>query len=797
MRRRAAILSLIILGYAFSPVVPGAARPLRADEELEKHLADLRRQVENPATPIAKRERLALEAASTLDRAAQSAPSAASRRGRWAEAIALLDGFRGRNPGHPQERELAFQAAVYLWAGARSWQQQVELDPTDRAARDEAVNGLDAALVRLRALHAATPSGGSELLNQNVRFRLAQALADRAKFDAEGSEVRRRREEEAFKAIDRPATESSLKGFATLLRAELLGRLGRYDEAMTAVDLASKATPAPPTPDLLATRVAILGGQKRFDQAIKAIDAAPIDAAARDLMAVRLLLEERSSRASDAERSAAESALFRRIDALRGSGAPESRLALQELARRLVEPDAKQGPEAWEAVAEGAMLLGDPTRAGRLEARAATRAEAMGDPEQAATLRLRAGAYLFQAERYGEADALLTQVVDDPKAGASRAGAGMLVALSRGRALATGRPGASRDAYIDALEAQIRDFSREPTTHEARWLLGKVRLAMSGRDAALKLWSAIPPGTPRWVDARIAMARLDLDDLDTLRIGNDRKLIEARYREARKSLTEALDQARGDVEKAELGLALVRLDLTPTVGQPDEARQRCEQLQHSASRPDQRDRARRLSIVALAELNRFDEAEKLADEESNRSRPADLLDTARLLDRIASDSESNLQTRRFGATLRLLLNHALDRPEELPEDQASELRLRLSRALLFRGDDAGARKAFLAWDGRPPGDDDGFLKDLSDTYFRFEAYPMAIDVERLRLKRLGTGSLPWFEARYRLALAQYRAGKAKDALRLIDATAILHPDLGGGQLREKILRLRQRMSPDP
>ena len=88
-----------------------------------------------------------------------------------------------------------------------------------------------------------------------------------------------------------------------------------------------------------------------------------------------------------------------------------------------------------------------------------------------------------------------------------------------------------------------------------------------------------------------------------------------------------------------------------------------------------------------------------------------------------------------------------------------------------------------SWNGHPPEEDDRFLKDLADTYFRLEAYTLAIEVERLRQKHLGNGSLPWFESRYRLALAQYRSGKTKDSLHLIDATAILHPDLGGSVLR--------------
>ena len=792
----AAIVTVVILGGTGEVTVPIGPGLVRADDEMEKHLEDLRRQVEDTTIDVARRERLALEMAAALDRLAQSAPSAEARRARWSEAIRLLSRFSGRNPGHTRSREFDFQAAVYLWARARSWQQQQELDPTDVAAREEAIKDLDASLVRLRALQEGLPPGKEDLLSQNVRFRIAQGLADRAKFDPQGSEARRNREDQAIKVLERPINETMLRGYSLLLRAELLGRTGRLDQATEAVEAAAKAKPALPEADILAARVAVLEGQKRFDEAIKAIDSSSLDAIAKDGLVVRVLLSERASLASGPARAAAESALFRRVDTLRASGAPEVRLTLVELARRLIEPDSNQGPDAWEAVAEGAVAVGDFVRASRLETRAAARAEASGHPEQAATLRLRAGAYLYQAERYGDADVVLTRIIDDPKAGPARAGAGMLRALARGRALALGRPNASRKAYIDALESQIRDFPGDPSTHEARWLLGRLRLTTSDRTGALALWSAIAPGSSRWLDARLAMARLDLEDIDTLRIGNDRKRVEARYEEARTSLSRSLEQSRDAVERAELELALTRLELTPDVGHPDQARLRCEQIQHAASQANQRDRARRLKIVALAELNRFIEAEQEAREESTRARPADLLEITRLLDHIASESESDLKMRRFGLILRVLLSHALDHPDQLSEEETAELRLRLTRSLVFRGDDIAARRTLSAWNGRPPEDDDRFLKDLADTYLRLEAYEMVLDVERLRLKRLGAGSLPWFEARYHLALANYRAGKAKDALHLIDATAILHPDLGGGELRDKFLRLRQRIGPD-
>ena len=152
----------------------------------------------------------------------------------------------------------------------------------------------------------------------------------------------------------------------------------------------------------------------------------------------------------------------------------------------------------------------------------------------------------------------------------------------------------------------------------------------------------------------------------------------------------ASTRRRAIPKKPSLSLALARLELTPVVGHPDDARQRCEHVLHAASLTQQRERAGRLRLVALAELNRFLEAEQDARDESVRSRGVDLLDVARLLDHIASESESDLRLRRFGQILRVLLTHALERPEELTEAQVAELRLRNCRSLLFRGDDFGA-----------------------------------------------------------------------------------------------------------
>ncbi len=97
----------------------------------------------------------------------------------------------------------------------------------------------------------------------------------------------------------------------------------------------------------------------------------------------------------------------------------------------------------------------------------------------------------------------------------------------------------------------------------------------------------------------------------------------------------------------------------------------------------------------------------------------------------------------------------------------------------------------------PPAMSDRLLRDLGDTYNRLGVYSLDIDVQKLRQKNSTTGSPEWFDSRYALALAYFRTGRLKEAAQLIDSTAILHPDLGGGVLHDKFIHLRQRLGIKP
>jgi hypothetical protein len=164
-----------------------------------------------------------------------------------------------------------------------------------------------------------------------------------------------------------------------------------------------------------------------------------------------------------------------------------------------------------------------------------------------------------------------------------------------------------------------------------------------------------------------------------------------------------------------------------------------------------------------------------------------------LLDRSATDTDGDLSRRRFGLILRIFTSRFVDRPEELDPADRDEVRVRHIRALIFSGDLPAARSDLTAWGGPGRAEDEELLRSLADMYLRLDAFDLAAEAERLRASRLLAGSPLWFDARYGLALAYFRSDRFKDARQIIDATAILHPDLGGGELKTRFERLRQRI----
>ncbi len=794
---RACLTGLILLVF-------GSCAWLRAQEpagdELAQHLATLKVQVEDTSLAIGQREALVQEMAGTLDHAARGALAADQRQGHWAKAVGLLDEFNKQNPGHPRTREFRLQAAVYRWAQGQGWREAGELNPGIGSALREAASALDDAIARLRAIAVADVE---PVLADNVRFRLARALADRAGLEPKDSPDRRTHEASALALLREPMTAAGLKGFSDLLKADLLLRGSRLDEAAAELDAVSRTDPRPPEQEILDVWIPVLIGQRKYKEAEAAITASHLDPPGKDLELVDIRLAELARLAPGSDRFAVEQDLFRLIKALRQGKNNEARLGLLALARSGIEPDPRHPAEVWDILAEAHAVLGDAVKASALELRAAGRAAEQGQAEAAAGFRLRGGGFLFQAGKYAEADALLSRVADDPRAGASRPKAGMLRAMARGRALAVGVRGVTASTYAESLQQQIVQFPADPASDEARWLLGTLSRAAGEPGKAEALWTTIAQGSPRWLEARLAVAELRQAAVESELESGDRRLIVLAYQRAESFLTESTQQARNEREQAEFLLAQARLDLVPIAGKAQHALALLERLGRLGLSSPERYRARLARMIALVQVGPpYLDAEREAQTHATWADPSArgaFLDAIRLLDQCAAFAEVDLHQRRLGMVLRLLVQPVLQDPddEKWTAEERSEIKLRLTRAYLFLGDERNARTSLRGWTGLPRSAPDDLLRDLGDTYNRLEAYELAVDVQRLRSKNLQTGTASWFEARYGLALAYFHSGHLKEAAQLIDATAILHPDLGGGAVAKKFIKLRQRLGAQP
>lgn len=813
-----ALRRFIIKRYAFLPIVilclsdwslvyQAKAQDSQAvktsDQELERNLEYLRQQIDDPKNDLPQRESFAMELAATLDRAAQASRDPESQRRIWNEAIKAIDEFERKNPGHPQTRQFQLQAAVYRWAIARGLRRQMDLSPTQANSRSEMFLALDDAIGRLRSI-TVRPNDDKDTLENNLKYRFAQALADRAELESDISE-KKRLESEAKALIAGPLAATSIQGFAYLLEGELLRRDGQYTPALERIEAAVKSTPPPPGRQVLEVRTSILIGMKRYEDALAAIRKSPIEESSKRLMSVYTLLAQRASLAPDADRYPVDSKLFEEIGAMKAQPGPDFRLASLALARSRIDPDPRLGPNAWDSLADAQEAVGDSIRASGFEEKAAVRAEDSGHPDQAASYRLKAGALLFRSGKYLEAEAVLARVSHGKSAenSAVRAKASLLRAMSLGRAIATGIPGASAAAYKSALESHIKEFVGDPTIDEAYWLLGDILRAEAKLDRAASLWSAIRTTSPRWLESRRAIAALDRAGLMTSQPETDSTRLSARFRRAADDLDKSIQEAPNEAASTELLLDRAMLDLSPATRNSEEAREISERIARTSVDGPQRFRAETIRMVALAELGRYVEAELIArriSESTDRADPALILETIRLLDRSAVLSESDLRQRRFGLLMRMLLTPILSGDtSHLPANQVPELSMRLTRALIFVGDNRAAKGSIASWKaiGSIKKWDDNLLRDLADTYAQLDAYSLSIDVQRLRLKALASGSSAWFDAKYGLAVALYRSGKSTEAAQLIDATAILHPELGGHPLKEKFIRLRQRLGDMP
>ncbi|MBV8486667.1 MAG: hypothetical protein JO161_00175, partial [Planctomycetaceae bacterium] len=354
------------------PPAPRAQEPAAAADELSKHLAIRKSQAEDSRLSLEEREAIIHELAEALDRAALVSKNIEGREARWGQAIELLDGFREKNATHPRAREFQLQAAVYRWAQGQSWREVLDLNPASTRAREATVRALDDAIARLRAIVATDQE---KALGENIRFRLARALADRADLEAAGSATRRALEADALEVLAQPLTEPGLQGFAGLLKGDLLRRSGHPAQAIDQIDAAARSIPTPPEREILSVRVAALIDQGKFTEAAAVVCGSHLEEPAKEHELVLVKLAQRASLPPGADRLKVEQELFDLVKSAGSRISSDSRLARLALARSGIDRDLdpRNAPEAWDIWAESYEIFGDAAKAAGLELRAAAR----------------------------------------------------------------------------------------------------------------------------------------------------------------------------------------------------------------------------------------------------------------------------------------------------------------------------------------------------------------------------------------------------------------------------------------
>jgi len=778
-----------------------------ADSELDAYQAAIERRMRDESTPLEERAEAVLEAARRLDEAARVQPSLEARARRWSMAVALLDRFSDENPAHPGFLAFELQAGSLRWAEGKSWARRFERDSTDETVRDRAIEALDDAIDRFRAtwIRVRDRPDLREVL-QATRLQYAQALTDRADLEEDEVQAGDFRQQALARlqgfledAGEQPPTE------AVLLRIRLLIDLDRLSEAESAwsgiegrVDLSKDPT--------LETRVDLLLALKRFHDAVELTADSELDRAERDLRALIVRSRQRLELFPGQERLEIEREIFERLKRLRDDEAPQLRPALLAVARAMTQPDSQDDPAAWALLADGYQLLGKTSRAVDLNRTAARLAEAADAARDAWLYRYKAAALLTRAGRLTEAveslDALAKAArdPDTPAADELRTNASLLEALVRGRlAAASGSHPTLVQGYERSLRRHIEAFPTDPSAHEARWALGRLKLRTGDVDEAVALWQAIPLDQAHGMEARVEAARARKREAERRWAEGNRAAARSKIEDALELLETARGQTQDPEAIREIELAQAELELTPGVGFPARAITWLEHVVQTAIDPNRRARAERLRAVAVAIEGRPEEADEAIARVIADGEPADWVELARRLDQLVAAGLSDSKAARASAHVRRLAERALQDPG-LADDSGIEAIARVLRiqGQFGSGDVRGARASARSWAEEldPETLPLDVLERLCDAYEQLGLYEPAVPAYRVLTKARTPGTLPWFEARYGLAVAYYRSGEADAARRLIDGTSALHPELGGGDLREKFFRLRRRLDTD-
>ena len=469
----------------------------------------------------------------------------------------------------------------------------------------------------------------------------------------------------------------------------------------------------------------------------------------------------------------------------------------------LADQSIRYGPDVASSVREAsaAWQRRDIDTAVTAFGRAVAAAQNQTRSEIAAELLYTRGSILVEVERFESAAADFGDLVSRYPNDKHAADAHLLAAFCLGRQFAHSPSSQRRAAYAAALTAHRTRFKKTPTAIEATWMLAQLEDQSRHTVDALRLYLQIPETHSHAHAVHAAVARCYERILDQLRESNQpESKILAWEADAARRLNSIIEryvpgQSDLDAHQADVLCRTSRLLLNqsgPDYDRADRLLRAVIENRSDAESPEVQQRlaelknhALGLRIVSLAGRRQYADAEATLGEIARGS--VDQL--LAVLDGLAEISEDADESTRLGlGKLLLRTTRALGmRRSELSAARRAKLDLCVARAYEVTGQNERAVVIYTSLiDGSPQ--DRSLWAALAHVQERIgtdEALSQAGAAWQRVESFEKPGTPEWLLARYHLAKCALRRGDVETSRKLLTVTRLLHPDLGGPQLRQK------------
>lgn len=783
-----------------------------------------REQLQSPQLDAARRAQLTIELVRALAAKAIELPPAKSA-STWQQALEVVADFARQYPDNPRLPLVELQGALVQLARGELLRDQLEFaaggDERYRPALAE-LQGAIAKLAELRRRNELQLRDAPLSSKDDQQLTAAELAATGDHLDRQLARAYRRQAGcfasgtpdavdslnqavELLRQLSQRETTDELRWECRLELAACWRQLGEPALAQQALDELD-ATQPPPQIALCSraerVRLALAAGKppaalellttgrKIEGQVSPELDTAFLEvylAVAADLL--------RQQRAAEAEQ------YQRRADAVlieieRAHGPYWARRAELAASRGAQEAGPGAGVELLVHTAERLHAAGQADDSLTAYDRAAEQCRAAGDEQRAFELAFVAATIEHQRQNFAAARDRYRQAAQQFPAAPRAAEAHLLAAYDALEAAKLIEPLDTAD-YRALLVEHLRLWPSGELAGEARWRLARLETLDRHWQQALEAYRAIEPTDPRFVDSIRAAADVYTRWFAEQQAAGDDPSQQAA---AAAGEFEALARpARGDSlqqQEARRAAAWAATRLWIDSGRANFAR--AEQLGRMVlsdpqATPHWRQQLLPLLVVALAGQGKTAEAEQHLQEMANAN-PRDLLAVLEPL--VATAAAGGAELARELAPLELrTLDLLRGRAGELPADEKLRLRRLEARALAGAGQREQAQAAYDALlkstprDGALREEVAAFLSAADDGPSRVAALAAWRDLER----QTKPGTPRWFRAKYEIALAHHQAGDDAQSAKIIALTRVLHPELGGPELRAKFTRLEQQL----